>query len=35
MRKNKIVKRKEVIFDTKEWAEVERRAALAKMKTAT
>ncbi len=35
MRKNKIVKRKEVIFDTKEWAEVEHRAALAKMKTAT
>lgn len=35
MRKNKIVKRKEIIFDMNEWAKVESRAALAKMKTAT
>lgn len=35
MRKNKIVRRKEVIFDMNEWAEVERMAALAQMRTAT
>lgn len=35
MRKYKQVKRKEVAFDMKEWAEVERRAAAAGVKTGT
>lgn len=34
MRKNKVVKRKEIIFDMDEWAVVEQRAATVKMKTA-
>ena len=32
MRKYKQVKRKEVVFDLTEWAEVERRAAAANLK---
>lgn len=35
MRKNKQVKEKKVTFDMKEWAEVERRAAAAGLKTGT
>ena len=35
MRRYKQVHRKEVAFDLKEWAEVERRAAAAKVKTGT
>ena len=35
MRKYKQVKEKKVTFDMKEWAEVERRAALCHMKTGT
>ena len=35
MRRYKQVHRKEVAFDLKEWAEVERRAAAGKVKTGT
>lgn len=35
MRKYKQVKRKEVVFDLNEWAEVERRAAAANLKIGT
>ena len=35
MRRYKQVHRKEVAFDLKEWAEVERRASAAKVKTGT